>query len=411
MQQNNFVQLLRGYVMIELRQGNISALINETQTAGIAIWDIEWKKKGHAVFCLFAHDFKRFRHVVRAAGAKVTILEKHGLPFILSRVQNRSFFVIGLIACLVSLFIASNMIWSVEIHGNEAIPEKEIARLANEVGVYRGQFQFRLATNEAIQRQLTLGLSDASWVGFHVQGTKAIITVVEKKKAAEDEAKAPRGPYDLVAKRSATIVDLSEVETGRILVEYNQTVRKGERLVSGIYGSGGDDEDGGIADIVGARGAVIGETWYETTASVPLVQTHKVYTGNRDTTHYPYIGSWPLYIPFFDDIPFDRYETIQRSKTLYIRGWKLPFGLVEEERMETEQRREQLTAREAEQLALARARDDVLAKLGPDGEIKAVKILQKEVNGGKVELKILFTVWENIAQPEPIFIQKSEDDT
>ena len=122
--------------------------------------------------------------------------------------------------------------------GTTQVPDEEVIRLAREAGVYPGQWQFRLEDNDTIQRKLMLELSDASWVGVRIQGTRAIITVVEKRKVDDREREENSGgPYDLVASRSATIADLSGVQSGRVLVEYNQAVKKGQRLVSGIYGN------------------------------------------------------------------------------------------------------------------------------------------------------------------------------
>ena len=85
--------------------------------------------------------------------------------------------------------------------------------------------------------------------------------------------------------------------------------------------------------------------------------------------------------------------------------------MIEAEHMETNREKVVYPAREAEQLALARAKQDVLSRLGPHGSIQSSKILQKDVKDGKVMLKILFTVRENIAEQRPILLEKSEDDT
>lgn len=415
MGQQKMTHLLYGYVVVELSGANVNALINEAQSAGILVWDIYWQKNGHAVCSLYARDVFRFRKVARTAGIRFRIIQKRGVPFFLFRVERRKFFALGLCLFIVILLLASNVVWHIDVEGNETIPEKEILHHAKNAGVYVGQFQFRLEDNDAIQRQLTLQLKrDVSWIGFHLEGTRAVITVVEKRKVDEKEQKDLSGPYDLVARRSGTIADLSGVETGRIVVDYNDTVKKGDLLVSGIYRDFNQDEEDETApppEVVGARGVVIGETWYETTVSVPLVHMRKMYTGERDISHYPFIGHWSLSIPLLNRPPFTEYETILQAKTVYLWKWRLPFGLVEEERLEMNRMKVKRTEEEAERLALERAQQDVLGRLGAHGEIKSYKILQKRVKGGKVLLKILFTVRENIAEPKPIFLEKSEDDT
>lgn len=408
MQQKRWASLFRGYVVIELIGGDVSALINESQVAGITLWDISWQKNGHAICSLHVRQFRRFRKVARSTGVKFHILQKRGMPFMLFRLGRRRFFAFGFVLFLIVLIVMSNMIWDIDVEGNETIPDEEVLRLAREAGIYVGQFQFRLEDNDAIQHKLLLALSDASWIGVRMQGTRALITVVEKRRIDERErTDKDDGPYDLVAKRAATIVDLSGVETGRLLVDYNQTVQKGQKLVSGVYGN----EESEKQIIAGARGVVIGETWYETTVSVPLEQTNKMYTGAKELTHYPFIGHYSLRVPLLENMPYERYETVENVKTLHFFRWKLPFGLIEAKHMEMKEVTVKRTKVEAEELALARAREDVLSRLGPYGKIRSTKVLQKGERDGKVKLKILFTVRENIAQPEPILFEKSEDDT
>lgn len=408
MQPKRWASLLRGYVVVELIGGDVSALINKAQVAGIMLWDIAWQKNGHAICSLHAGQFRRFHKVARSSGVKFHILQKHGMPFMLFRLGRRRFFAFGFVLFLIVLIVMSNMVWDVDVEGNETIPEKEVLRLAREAGVYIGQFQFRLEDYDAIQRKMLLALSDASWIGVRMQGTRVLITVVEKRKIREQkDIDQEDGPYDLVAKRAATVVDLSGVETGRLLVDYNQTVQKGQKLVSGVYGNEESEEP----MIAGARGVVIGETWYETTVFVPLEQTNKMYTGNKEITHYSYIGHHSLHIPLLEEVPYEQYETIENVKTLHFYKWKLPLGLVEAKHMEMKEVTVKRTKVEAEELAMARAREDVLSKLGPHGKIQSAKVLQKDERDGKVKLKILFTVRENIAQPEPILFEKSEDDT
>lgn len=408
MRRNRIMTFIRGYVTLVLTGKGISYLINEMQKADLHIWDIAWQKNGHAVCCIAVRDVKIFRHVARTAGVRFRIIQRHGFPFILARLETRKFFVSGFIVFILCLIIASNLIWDVDVEGNETIPEKEILKLAREAGVYEGQFQFRLDDFDTIQRALRLGLSDASWIGLRVQGTRAIITVVEKRRIDAEERQKKDGPYDLVASRSALITDLSGVKTGRVLVDYNDTVAKGERLVSGVYG---DPQADGTQEITGAQGSVMGETWYSSLVTVPLSQSRKVYTGEKDISRFPYIGPWVLTFPWLDDNPFSNYETVEHKRTFQFIRWNMPFGYVKRERLETKQVSEERSKAEAEELALERAEQDVLSRIGPKGKIMSSKVLQKEVKDGKVILKILFTVREDIADYKPILLEEKSDDS
>src|SRR5690606_35191365 len=117
-----------------------------------------------------------------------------------------------------------------------------------------GKFKFLVDDPLEIKSNMMEAIPEVTWVGFQFQGTKAILKVVEKTNPEMREKVSPR---HLVAKKKAIIHDIF-VEQGEPRVKPNQYVRPGELLVSGIIGSGENQQ------IVPAKGKVLGEVWYET---------------------------------------------------------------------------------------------------------------------------------------------------
>ena len=72
--------------------------------------------------------------------------------------------------------------------------------------------------------------------------------------------------YDSLARRKALIYDM-RVEQGKPVVQVNDMVKKGQMLVSGVYGA---EEGSGSYRIVGAKVKVWGEFWYDSQIVVPL---------------------------------------------------------------------------------------------------------------------------------------------
>ncbi|WP_169713670.1 sporulation protein YqfD [Paludifilum halophilum] len=398
MQQNHWPQTVRGNLRIELTGSRLTMFINEALNQSIEISRIRWVEEDRIRLTISVSDFYRLKPLLRQTSSKVRIVGKRGVPFLLARLEKRRFFVGGILLFIILLFSLTSLVWSVEVEGNEKIPEREIRNLLKEEGVFIGQIKYRIPSNEEIQNRLTDKLSQATWVGFRMEGTRAVVTVVEKKRVEKKEEEDDRGPVDLVAGKDALIYDMY-VKQGRAVVEVNDVVKKGELLVSGRYGDPETPDEGRIA---GAQGRVMGRVWYESEVSVPLYQKRKIYTGNREKAYYPYVLSRVIRIPFLYPESFSRAETIQRVHGLRIRDWHLPLGWVEEKRMEMEFVKKKLAMKEAVAIGKERAKEDLLSRLGKEGRILEEKVLHPRVDHGKVVMKIHFDAVEDITRPQPI---------
>lgn len=388
----------QGILRVELTGPDLSGFINEALSRQIGISRIVWVAENRIRLTIPVQDYFRLKPVLKKTGTKTRILKKQGLPFWWMRLKKRQFFFWGFLLFILLIFSLTSVVWSVEVEGNETVPSKEIMGLLRKEGIYVGQLKSRVPPSEEVQYRLQSRLPQMSWVGFRMEGTRVVITVVEKKRVDEREQKRGGGPVNLVAKRNAMIYDMS-VERGRPSVEVKDSVKKGQLLVSGRYGDPKDPDKG---KWVGAKGKVLGEVWYDSTVSVPLTQKRKVYTGNRESAWYPYLGSRIVRIPFLFPESFQYYETIQKTKALQIRNQRLPLGWVEMERLEMKWVRQKLSVKEAIALGRDRAREDLMMKVGEDGRILGEKILHPRVVDGKVVMKIHFDVLENIAVKQPI---------
>jgi similar to stage IV sporulation protein len=387
-----------GQLVVDLTGGEVSRFINEATRAGFELRSITWMGPSRVRCTLFVPDFFRLRPLLRSTGTKVRIVQKKGFPFLWMRFMRRRFFALGVLLFLLLLFGLSSVVWSIEVEGNERIPETELRTLLREEGVYIGQLKQRIKPAEEIQYRLGEKMPQLSWVGFRIEGTRAVLTVVEKKQVEDLPEKQEQGPVHLVAKRGALITDM-QVERGRPVVEVQDVVKKGQLLVSGRYGDPQNEETG---HLVGAKGKVWGQVWYESVVEVPLTQKRKVYTGNRTDGYYPYIAARMIRFPFAQKELFAQSESIHHVKTIRWGGWRLPFGWVREERLEMEWVEKKLSKQEAIALGVERAREDLLSQMGEESSILDQKVLHPRVDSGKVVMKIQFDAVENIADPQPI---------
>ncbi|MDR6225047.1 sporulation protein YqfD [Desmospora profundinema] len=398
MPQIEWPRQLTGQLVVELTGPELIRFINEATRVRLELQSITWMGTGKVRLTLFVSDFFRLRPLLRSTGTKVRIIRKKGFPFWWMRLMRRRFFAWGILLFLLLLFSLSSVVWSVEVEGNERIPESELRTLLREEGVYIGQLKYRMKSAEEIQYRLGEKMPQLSWVGFRMEGTRAVLTVVERKRVEEERDPTDRGPVNLIAKRGGLIVDM-HVERGRPVVEVKDVVKKGQLLVSGRYGNPAQTETGSL---VGAKGKVWGQVWYESEVEVPLVQKRKVYTGNREKGYYPFIASRIVRLPFWQEESFTQLESIQHVKAIQFGRWRLPFGWVEEERLEMEWVKQKIPEKEAIALGVERAREDLLSQMGEGSRVVDQKVLHPRVDSGKVVMKIQFDAIEDIAHPQPI---------
>ena len=390
---------LKGKIECICEGENLTSLINQAVQQGMELENLERLDEHRIRLKVPLSQFIPFYRLVRKAGNRVRIVKKEGFPFFLKRLKKRKFFVVGSVLFFMLILLFTALIWNVQVEGTEKIPVQHVQALLKKEGVYPGQLKMRLPDREEVQYRLLSQLPQASWIGFRVEGTRVVVTVVEKKEPdLAEEKNNDAGPVHLVATKNALIYDL-KVERGNPLVEVNDVVEEGQILVSGIYG---DLNDSKSKKIVGAKGKVLGEVWYESSVVIPLERKRKVYTGQRDRHVYPYLFSHVIKNPFHKKSSFKSTEVIDRFHFLKLARWEFPIGWVEQEELEMEWMKERLTVDQAVQEGLVHAKEDLLQKIGSDGRILGQKVLQKRQENGKVYLKVHFDVIENIAKIQPI---------
>jgi similar to stage IV sporulation protein len=390
--------VIKGKVFVEC-SGAISVLLDHAYQAGISMENIYWVDEHKIELMVLYPDFFRFAKIVRTLPVRMKISKKVGYPFVVGQIKRQKSLYMGALLFIVLVWMMSSFVWKVQIEGTERIAPAYVRSLLSKEGIYEGQLKLRLPDPQELQLHLADQLPQASWIGFRIEGTRVVITVAEKKVVKSDPPKFPDlGPVHLVSKKNAWVTDVQS-DRGNPMVEVHDMVKKGQLLISGQYG---DPIQPNTGKMVGAKGKVMGEVWYESEIHIPLERQQKGYTGDREERTFPYIGSWIIHNPFEKKITYPQFETNQQIQPLYWWKWQLPIGLIQEEYFEMEWVNQKLTYQEAIQSGIEEAREELKPLIGEDGKIVEEKILHQSVESGKVYLKVHFDVVENIAIPQPM---------
>lgn len=384
-----------GYVIVKVQGKRLERLINRMMNQRLAAWNITRTDEEEAQFSIALKDFFQIRSLLKETGCHAKVTKKAGLPFLIKKTKSRLGLFGGAVAFCLLLYLFSMMIWSVEIEG-VALPENEqqLRQELAKMGVQPGRFKFQVEERTALQRRIMEAMPNATWVGFQFNGTNALLKVVEKTLPELKEATNPR---HLVAKKKAIIYDLF-VEKGRSMVKLNQFVKPGDLLVSGIIGT---EEQ---RSIVSATGKVLGEVWYEGNIWVPFIQHHAVLTGEQKKMYYLKLGSLSIKVWGFGSISFEQFETDHNIYLFSRKGWTFPISWAIEQIEETQIVNKKLTEKEAFKLGVELSRENIYRNLQSEAVIIEENVLRKNIENGKVYIKMHYTVIEEIAS-EQLIIQ------
>src|SRR5690554_2470369 len=159
---------IRGYVAIEVRGPHIEEWMNLLIESDTVIWDIRRINVETIEMHISITDFFDLRSSLKQTGSRVHVVKRHGLPFILNKVEKRKFFVVGFVGFVIGLYMLSSLVWQVNIEGNEQISKQQILEEAKKQGVYLFQWKYRLGNPDQISRELVKSIPGTAWVGVEI---------------------------------------------------------------------------------------------------------------------------------------------------------------------------------------------------------------------------------------------------
>ncbi|MCL6523002.1 MAG: sporulation protein YqfD [Firmicutes bacterium] len=318
---------LQGFLRLTLAGRRPERLVNRLAAEGVVLWGLGPAREGEGLELLLRlADLGALRRLARGTGVRVRIRERRGAPFLARRLLARRGWVAGAFLALLVLFTLSNFVWFVQVRGNQRVPRQAILAVLAREGLRPGAF--RPALDPAgVAAALHRALPDVAWASVRLQGSLAVVQVVETHPAPPA---APPGPADIVARRDALVVRVETVR-GRAEVKAGEIVEAGQVLISGQVplAREGGGEEGFLW--VRAQGSVLGRVWYSAYAEAPLVYPADVPTGRSFSRWQLGLAGlrlelpWP---PWWQRPPFARYS--RRVETVWPEQWHglwLPVSL------------------------------------------------------------------------------------
>ena len=226
----NNIRNMTGIITVQIEGFFTERFINLCRINNIKIWEIRNIVKGVIRFKMNIADFKKLRSITKKTKCKVSIKEKKGLYFTLFKYRKRKLIFVFLFLIIVFSIAFSTFIWDIDIVGNERVSKEIIISKLKDSGLYIGRNKIGLDKKEVVN-ELRAMENELSWVGIEIDGTRAIVKVVEKTRMDEKNIQQT-SIGDIKATKSGVITKLVS-ESGTSKFKALDYVNKGDTLIEG----------------------------------------------------------------------------------------------------------------------------------------------------------------------------------
>jgi len=390
--------LIKGYVVIRLKDENCEKIMNLLRRKQITMWDVE-KKENDIKFKISYDDYKKYSDII--ADEKIEPVKKRGLAFKLNKIKVRKGFVGGLFILIICFYLLTSLIWNIEVIGtNHATANKIINLLEkNEINVPVSQGSFETKT---IETMLYSHFENFKFVEVYVEGSNLIIFVKEKTKETAEIKK--NDPTSIISRKNA-IINKVIAKSGQAVVKEGDVVYEGQTLVMGIVKNKNSEE----FVMVPSEGIVYGKTYYNFEMKEEKLKDVNVATDKSKSVYYLKINSENIKI-IGDKEPYKNYNYKEHIINVPIFSDLTDINIVKGVYYEEIVKKIEIDENTAQNKMKVSMYDDLLNKCDENS-----KILKSSMNFSQDDdyfyLRAQIEVIENIGESVKIYPPKINEDT
>jgi len=395
-----WVNYARGWVRLTVCGPFPERFINLCAQQGVTFWGVEWLDGQTLRLTLLRRDRKKADELAARAGCAVELGHSAGVPAFLIRFRRRYAFLLGLTLSVLCVCLLSNFILTIEVTGNERVPDAVILSQVRRLGLRTGVYGPKLDTKQ-IALDTRLALDELAWVSVNLYGTRAQVVVRERVEPPELLEKD--GVSDLVAGAGGLILRVDAVE-GQAKVKTGDMVTPGDILISGTVTMEGPQ----YSDVpsrylhVRAAGEVWARTWRTVSAAIPVETTVKKYTG-QDKKRWA-VTLFERRINFYGNssILWENYDKISKTHCAVLPGGqRLPFSLTRETLKQWTPARVQVDPTAAQELLETQLAQRLEQLVGENGRVVTAD-WSARISDGLLTVTGVAECEEQIGRPTPV---------
>jgi len=379
---NYLIYKLKSKIEVELLGKCLERFIIKINKNKINIYSIKKINKEKYIIVINYNDFEKLLKINTIY--EIKIIKYLGIKNNNIKFVKNIHMIVSFIICIITLFIFSNIIFKVEIITTDNDMKNKLNSTLKYYDIKPFSFRKKYKYLKNIKEKMLDKYSDSiEWIEIDRKGTKYIVKyeprIIKNKKINSDYR-------HVTAKKNAIIKNIFSSK-GQVIKEKNNYVKKGDIIISGYIYSGDK-----IKKTVSADGIVYGEVWYETKVIYPFNYYEEKKTGKTKTIYS--IKLLNNEIELFNFSPFN--DKIEIDKVI-IRNNVLPFSIQKKYQEEIEITTGMNTKEEIEVKAIKLAYEKMNNSLNHGEYIIGHKVLETKIIDKGIEMKIFFSVCENIS--------------
>ncbi|MEQ8156295.1 MAG: sporulation protein YqfD [Clostridiaceae bacterium] len=369
-------RMKKGRVTLKIRSYIPEKFINLLWSRGIYASNIRLVDLTTVIVDIDFQDLRYVQELADESGAKYQVIDKKGLPFFIMKGKKEISLFMGFVLFFSVIQYLSTYIWSIEINTKKYIAPFEVRRQLEKLGIKPG-IKKSAVDVYSLEKKLEDANSEIMWVNVRIQGSNLKVVIEEKTNPPKIKDTNINGgiiaKQDGVVERIYTISGTPEVKVGDI-------VKKGDLLIAPKQGQEGVQYD------VKAEGRVLADTFYEKSIEVQVSGRIKERTGNKQESAYFNFWGKKIYIKKSVKT-YDDYDKIE-FKGNFINN-EIYYEIKEKEIY--------VDRDLAVKNTVDKARESVLKEIDKDTKIDKEIIDVYEGDPGKIIIKVVFVVKQDIA--------------
>ena len=319
---------------------------------------------GNLTIRVYSWQQKRIEKLLNDSKICYNFSSSYGALSKIIKNSHRVGILLGFVITMFALIYSQNIIWRIDIKGNNTVESEKIINALEKEGIYLGKY-IPSIDYDTVHNRFLLNNQDFSWISVNINGNIATVNVRE---TISHELKSEPAYTNIVASMDGQIALISVID-GEKQVSIGDVVKKGDLLISGIV----DSKSEGVR-LTTANGEVFAYVNKQIFVKIPLKNTKKVYTGNTYTEK-----SYKIYKKYIK--LFKKHsncsgfcDTIEENKQITVFGSiKLPIKVKSVVHYEYENIDFTYTTEEAVDLALKDLR------IGLDTALENAELVSKEI--------------------------------
>lgn len=320
-----FVLWLLGTVTVKVTGAETEAFLNRCTRETLLLRNVTPVSEFAVEVTAAGWEYRGLRQLAEQMQCEIAGVSRQGLPFFLLRFRRRYALLAGAVLFLILTIVGSHTILTVDVTGNETIPDEVIISQLRLCGVSVGTWGPSVPIR-AVENRMMRAMNELSVFSLNLYGSRAEVIVREGDPVPE--VRQEEVPTDVVSAASGVITHI-EAWQGDALFQEGDTVCKGDILIAGRafmdlepMVPGGD---GGFM-LVHGEGRVLARTRRTMQAQMDLSAPVKTYTGEEKTRYsLSVMGHW---MKFYENsgIPYENYDIISQLKSWTpVPGKQLPL--------------------------------------------------------------------------------------